>query len=214
MPMIRTLVVEDFPLILDAVATALEQGAEIAVVGRATSGRQALELAHELEPDVVVLDLRLPDIDGLAVLARLRAELPRARVLMLTADERAESLLAALDAGAAGYLTKRTSGAELRRAVRSINAGESVVTGALAGEVVRDWNRPAGAPAAAMLGVTEREREVIALVARGATDRGIAERLGLSPHTVSNHLRRIRDKTGRRRRSELTRWALEQQLVY
>jgi DNA-binding NarL/FixJ family response regulator len=210
---VRVVVAEDHPLVREGVVAALRRDAEIDVVGMAEDGLAAMELASEHQPDVVVLDLSLPRLDGVGVLERLRVELPRVRALVLTANESQESVLGALDAGAAGYLSKRTTAETLCRAVRTVHGGGSVIAPDLAGHLLRAaGRRPAdGSGARALL--EDRELEVVRLVAEGLTDTEIAERLYLSPRTVQNDLSRVREKTGLRRRQELARWAAEHDLA-
>jgi DNA-binding NarL/FixJ family response regulator len=210
---VRVVVAEDHPLVREGVVAALRRDAEIDVVGMAADGLAAMELASEHQPDVVVLDLSLPRLDGVGVLERLRLELPRVRALVLTANESQESVLGALDAGAAGYLSKRTTAETLCRAVRTVHGGGSVIAPDLAGHLLRAaGRRPADASGARAL-LEDRELEVVRLVAEGLTDTEIAERLYLSPRTVQNDLSRVREKTGLRRRQELARWAAEHDLA-
>src|SRR3954463_8860908 len=125
---IRVLVAEAHPLVREGVIRTLERDPAIEVVGEADNGITAMKLAHELTPDVLVLDLRMPGLGGAVVLERLRAELPQIRALVMTANESPESLLDAVAAGAAGYLSKRTTGEELRQAVITTYGGGSVIT--------------------------------------------------------------------------------------
>src|SRR6059058_3980881 len=177
---IRILLIDDFPLIREGFAAALEADPGLTIVGQADNGEDGLRLARELQPDVVILDLRMPEMGGMTVLEKLRTESPETKVLVVTATEKAQPLLDAVAAGAAGYLTKRSTREE------------------------RSGVRP-------LLG--EREHEILRLVASGCTDKEIAEKLYISPRTVQNHLTRIREKTGLRRRAELTRWAMEHALT-
>jgi DNA-binding NarL/FixJ family response regulator len=210
---VRVVVVEDHPLVREGVVGALARDAEIDVVGVAEDGLAAMDLAGEHEPDVVVLDLSLPRLDGVGVLRRLRAELPRVRALVLTANESQESVLGALDAGAAGYLSKRTTGETLCQAVRTVHGGGSVIAPDLAGHLLRAAGRRPDRGTSARGLLEDRELEVLRLVAEGLTDTEIAARLYLSPRTVQNDLSRVREKTGLRRRQEMARWAAEHDLA-
>lgn len=206
---IRVLVVEDFPLVRDGVVAALGRDPLIEVVGAAADGREGLELAHALRPDVILLDLHLPELGGMMVLERLRTELPAVKAIVMTATEKAEPLLDAVAAGAVGYLTKRTSGEELRQAVLTVHGGGSVIAPSLAPHLLQAYSRAStGEAPDVRQKLTATEHEVLRLVAQGLTDRQIAERLFVSPRTVQNHLARVRDKTDLRRRSELARWAV------
>jgi DNA-binding NarL/FixJ family response regulator len=207
---IRVLVAEDHPLVREGIIRALERDSGIEVIGDADNGMTALELARRLEPDVVVLDLRMPGLGGAAVLERLRAELPEIRALVMTANESPESLLDAVAAGAAGYLSKRTTGEELRQAVITTYGGGSVITPELAGHLLREFSGSArGEGSSVRPLLAARELEILRLVADGLTDNEIGKQLYISPRTVQNHLTRIREKTGLRRRSELARWAVQ-----
>jgi two-component system NarL family response regulator len=207
---IRVLVAEDHPLVREGVIRALERDPGIEVVGDTDNGLTAMQLATELKPDVIVLDLRMPGLGGAAVLERLRLELPNIRALVMTANESPESLLDAISAGAAGYLSKRTTGEELRQGVIATYGGGSVVTPELAGHLLREFSGAARGEASSVRPLlAARELQVLRLVADGLTDNQIGAQLYISPRTVQNHLTRIREKTGLRRRAELARWAVE-----
>jgi DNA-binding NarL/FixJ family response regulator len=207
---IRVLVAEDHPLVREGIMRALERDPGIEVIGEADNGITAMDLARQLKPDVMVLDLRMPGLGGAAVLERLRAELPEIRALIMTANESPESLLDAVAAGAAGYLSKRTTGEELRQAVITTYGGGSVITPELAGHLLREFSGSArGEGSSVRPLLAARELEILRLVADGLTDKEIGKQLYISPRTVQNHLTRIREKTGLRRRSELARWAVE-----
>jgi len=207
---IRVLVIDDFPLVREGLSAALKSDPGIDVVGQADNGRTGLELAHELRPDVIITDMRMPEFGGMMLLERLAAELPQIRTLVVTASEKAETLLDAVAAGASGYLTKQTGRQELCQAVITVAGGGSIITPTLAGHLLREYSQASKgeAPSARPL-LGSREHEVLRLVAQGLTDKEIGAKLYISPRTVQNHLTRVREKTGLRRRSELTRWAVE-----
>lgn len=206
---IDVLLADDFPLLREGIAAALSADPAITVVAQADNGVQALALAEEHRPDVMLLDLHMPEMGGMMVLERLRELLPDTRVLVLTASEKAETLLAAVSAGAAGYITKRASRRELCDAVITVHGGGSVIAPHLAGHLLRQYSRATNGKSDDLRNaLTAREQEVLKLVAQGHTDKQIADLMYVSPRTVQNHLMRVRDKTGLRRRSELTRWAV------
>jgi two-component system NarL family response regulator len=207
---IRVVVADDFPLVREGVVRALKHDPAIEVVGQAGNGQEALELAGRLKPDVMILDLRMPDLGGLAVLEKLRIDQPAIRIIVMTASEQAGTLLDAVAAGAAGYLSKRTTGEELRQAVITAHGGGSVITPALASHLLKEFSSSArGEQSSVRPLLGQRELDVLRLVVQGKTDNEIGAELYISPRTVQNHLTRIREKTGLRRRSELTRWAVE-----
>jgi two-component system, NarL family, response regulator DevR len=199
----RVLVADDFPLMLEAFAATLAADPAVEVVATAIDGVDALEKAREQRPDVVVLDLRMPRMTGTTVLRCLANELPETRGLVVTGYDDPDAVAEALDAGAAGVLTKRATGDELRGAIQDVRRGERVLSPSLAPT----------APAVGREGPAARfsacELEVLCLIAGGATDGAVSTALGLSPRTVQNRLTRIRQKTGVERRTELARWAGE-----
>jgi DNA-binding NarL/FixJ family response regulator len=208
--MIRVLVADDFPMVRDALGAALQRHPEIELVGTAADGNEALEKARMLSPDVVVLDLRMPGMSGLMALTRMSAELPDVRVLLLTACEEPDAVIDAVSAGAAGFVTKRISGADLADAVTSVHRGEPVVSASLTAHLVRGLRRDEPRRGGVSAGrLTGSELNVLRLVADGRTDRQISQTLYISPRTVQSHLAQIRSKVGLRRRVELTRWAAE-----
>ncbi|MCW3839421.1 response regulator transcription factor [Micromonospora yasonensis] len=208
------MVVDDHPMWREGVARDLtEAGYE--VVATSGEGRQAVRVAPAARPDVVVLDLQLPDISGVAVIQGLRAALPAVRVLMLSASGEPQSVLDAVKAGATGYLVKSAAPAEFLEAVRRTAAGEPVFTPGLAGLVLGEYRRLAAgqvAPDDAAPRLTERETEVLRLVAKGLSYKQIAERLGLSHRTVQNHVQNTLGKLQLHNRVELTRYAIERGL--
>ncbi|KXK62967.1 two-component system response regulator [Micromonospora rosaria] len=216
---VRVMVVDDHPMWREGVARDLTEAGHV-VVATSGEGRQAVRVAAAVRPDVVVLDLQLPDISGVEVIHGLRAALPDVRVLMLSASGEQQSVLDAVKAGATGYLVKSAAPAEFLDAVRRAAAGEPVFTPGLAGLVLGEYRRlAAGGPngdAAARDGtaprLTDRETEVLRLVAKGMSYKQIAQRLGLSHRTVQNHVQNTLGKLHLHNRVELTRYAIEQGL--
>ncbi len=213
---IRVMVVDDHPMWRTGVARDLaEAGYE--VVATTGEGQQAVRIAGATRPDVVVLDLQLPDISGVEVIHGLRAALPEVRVLMLSASGEQQSVLDAVKAGAAGYLLKSAAPDEFLTAVARTAAGEAVFTPGLAGLVLGEYRRLAATPESPGSGerapaLTDRETEVLRLVAKGLSYKQIAERLGVSHRTVQNHVQNTLGKLQLHNRVELTRYAIEQGL--
>jgi DNA-binding NarL/FixJ family response regulator len=202
---IRVLLVDDFPLVRGGIAAALGTDPALAVVGQAATAAEGVERAAALSPDVILLDLGLPDESGIETIGRLADEVPQSRVVVITASENVELLSEAMAAGAVGYLTKRATARELCDAVITVHSGGTVIDSELATQLFRsDW-RSTGVEVRPML--TGRERQVMRLVSEGRTDKEIAESLYVSPRTVQNQLTSIRRKTGLGRRSELAHWA-------
>jgi DNA-binding NarL/FixJ family response regulator len=213
---VSLLVVDDCPLVRAGIAAVFLGDPDVRVAGEAADGRQALELARALSPEVVTVEPVLDGGTGLALVRRLAAEAPATRALVFSADETPEALLDALGHGAAGYLTKRADPDELRHAVVAVASGGSVIPGELAGDVLRAAAAgrlrrriEAGSTAPRLERLSRSERELVGLVGRGLTDAQIALGFGVSSRTVQARLARIRRKTGVRRRSELVRWAIE-----
>jgi DNA-binding NarL/FixJ family response regulator len=221
---VSVLVVDDHPIWRDAAARSLTD-AGFRVAGTAGNGAQALRVAAATRPDVVLLDLNLPDYPGAEVTRRLLAALPSVRVLMLSASGERQDVLDAVTAGASGYLLKSAEVRDLVDAVRATAAGHAVFTPGLAGLVLGEYRRLAQAKAgqsaaapgagsaasgsAAAPQLTERETEILRLVAKGLTYPQIAERLTLSPRTVQNHVQNTLSKLQLHNKAQLVRYALE-----
>jgi DNA-binding NarL/FixJ family response regulator len=210
---VRVMVVDDHPIWRDAVARDLA-GAGYEVTAVVGEGAQAIRVASAARPDVVVLDLQLPDLPGVEVVRRLIAADPAVRVLMLSASGDQQDVLDALKAGARGYLVKSVQPAELVEAVARTAAGDPVFTVGMAGLVLGEYRRLAAVPAppADTPRLTGRETEVLRLVAKGLSYRQIAERLVLSHRTVQNHVQNTLGKLQLHNRVELARYAIEQGL--
>ena len=207
---LRVMVVDDHPLWRDAVERDLA-AAGMDVVAVAADGREALARFPAARPEVVVLDLQIPPPDGVAVTAEIVRQQPAVRVLVLSASGEHADVLAAVKAGATGYLVKSASREELLTAVRRVAQGDPVFTAGLAGLVLGEFQRiseePTSDPSEPRL--TERETEVLKMVAKGLSYRQIAERLVLSHRTVQNHVQNTLTKLQMHNRVELTRYAIE-----
>jgi DNA-binding NarL/FixJ family response regulator len=187
---IRLLVVDDHPVVRDGLTGMLRGDPDFAVVGEAGDGVEAIERARELEPDVILMDLRMPRMSGVSAIARLAQERIAARVLVLTTYDTDSDVLPAIEAGATGYLLKDAPRAERLRAVRAAARGESVLSPGVAARLLGQVRSPSDEPLSA------RELEVLELVARGATNREAAAQLFISEATVKTHLVHVYAKLG------------------
>jgi DNA-binding NarL/FixJ family response regulator len=202
--MIRVMIVDDNAVIRRGVAALLEEADDIRLVGEASDGREAIRIASEVNPDIVLLDVRMPVMDGVEAAGPL-AE--RARVMMLTYTEEQERVVAAIRAGAAGYLVHGQFDAdELAARIRQLAAGETVLSPAVVATVFEALRKTPGSPdeADGPASLTEREREIMNLISQGLTNRDIAERFVLSEKTVKNHVNRIYSKLGATNRAQAT----------
>jgi DNA-binding NarL/FixJ family response regulator len=207
-PATRVMVVDDHPMWRDSVARDLGE-AGFDVVATAGEGAQALRIAAAVRPDVVVLDLQLPDISGVEVTRGLQAAYPGARVLILSASGEHRDVLDAVKAGATGYILKSASRAELLDAVRRTGLGDAVFSAGLAGLVLGEFRRLATDPAPDTPRLTEREAEILRMVGTGLSYKQIAERLFLSHRTVQNHVQNTLNKLHLHNRVDLVRYAIE-----
>jgi DNA-binding NarL/FixJ family response regulator len=205
---VRVLVVDDHPVVTHGVSLLLRADAEIELVGSARTGREALDAATELKPDVVLLDLRLPDMLATEVTRRLKALAPRARIILFTAYADHAALPDALAAGVAGCLLKDASITDLAAAIHQVHDGLTVMDSRLAGST--DGRRR---EAAYRAGLTRREYEVLRLVAVGHTNPEIADELGLTRNTVKTYLQSAMSKLGARNRVEAIAKASEARLL-
>jgi DNA-binding NarL/FixJ family response regulator len=211
MPLRRVVLVDDHDLFRAGVRS--ELGKTVEIVGEAASVADAVPLIKALDPDVVLLDVHLPDGGGHAVIAQVAPERPGVRFLALSVSDAAEDVIDVIRAGARGYVTKTISGAELTDAVHRTADGDAVFSPRLAGFVL-DAFRSGDAVADPELDqLTSREREVLQLIARGYKYKEIAGRLHLSPRTVESHVSAVLRKLQLSSRHELTRWAAERRLI-
>ena len=210
--MIRVLVVDDQELVRAGLRTILESGGDISVVGEASDGAAAVDAATRLRPDVVLMDIRMPRMDGVQATRRM----PDTRVVMLTTFDHDEHVVEALRAGASGFLVKDAPSEELLRAVRVVAAGDALlspsVTRRMLARVVSAGSHPR-TPPPGLSDLTERERDVLALVARGDSNHEIATRLHVTEATVKTHVSHLLDKLGLRDRVQAVVLAYESGLV-
>ncbi len=207
--MIRVLIADDQRVVREGLATLLALLPDIEVVAAASDGDEAVALAAELSPDIVLMDLRMPRCDGVEATRRMRAANADIKVLMLTtyADDR--SVVDALRAGARGYLTKDAGADEIREAIQQVTAGEAVIDPSVQRHIVDAFasGRPRARSSTLPDGLTEREAEVLTLIANGLSNAEIAERLVVTEPTVKSHINHLFAKTGVRDRAQAVTYA-------
>jgi DNA-binding NarL/FixJ family response regulator len=227
---VRVLVVDDQRLMRDGIASLLEIQDAIEVVGTASNGKEALEKALSLRPDVILMDVRMPVMDGVVATGQVHRQLPSCRILMLTTFDDEEYVIDALQAGASGYLLKDLPAPDLASAVQAVYKGIYQLDPAVAGKVIASLSRQqtfdsakqsvsvssasstmsdAGTPSPRPADLTGREVEVLRLIAKGATNREIAEQLVISEGTVKNHISNILSRLGLRDRTQAAIYARE-----
>jgi DNA-binding NarL/FixJ family response regulator len=211
---VRVVIADDQRVVREGLATIVSGFADTEVVGLAGDGAEALLLVEELQPDVVLMDLRMPRTDGVDATRTLRARHPATPVVVLTTFADDDSIVAALSAGAAGYLTKDAGRDDIRRALEAAVAGQSVLDPGVqasllkaAQQAPRPKHQPDRHPAPLPDGLTEREAEVLALIAGGLSNNEIADRLYVAESTVKTHVNRIFAKTNSRDRAQATVYA-------
>jgi DNA-binding NarL/FixJ family response regulator len=210
-PTRRLVLVEDHRIFRAGVRSELDPSIE--VVGEAASVSEAIPLIRDLDPDVVLLDVHLPDGTGSAVIAAVAPERPGVKFLALSVSDAAEDVIAVIRAGARGYVTKTISGEELNDAVHRVAEGDAVFSPRLAGFVLDAFRSGDSVGDAELDLLTAREREVLQLIARGYRYKEIAARLHLSVKTVESHVSAVLRKLQLSSRHELTRWAVERRLI-
>lgn len=214
--MISVLLVDDHALVRTGFRMILESQSDMTIVGEAGDGNEAVERARRLRPDVVLMDIHMPELDGVGATARISKEVPETRVLALSTFDLDEYVVSALRAGAAGFLPKDVSPEELVDAVRVVDSGESVVAPRLLTRLIGTFvraSRPGPAATSSLSGLTDRERDVLVLIARGHSNQEIAESLGITLSTVKNHVTRLFAKIAVRDRAQAVITAYENGLI-
>jgi len=209
---IRVLIADDQALMREGLQTLLELSPGIRVVGQAANGEEAVALARKLQPDVVLMDVRMPVMDGVEATRRIRRELPDTQVIILSTFDDDEYIFEGLAAGAMGYLLKDVSSDELAEAIRTVHQGQALLSPGIASKVVTEFSRLAARrePAAPLYEeLTPREMEVLRLLAARASNRQIAEALCITEGTVKNHVSNILGKLGVSNRAQAVRRAQE-----
>jgi DNA-binding NarL/FixJ family response regulator len=222
---IRVLIADDQTVIREGLETLLGLSPGIEVVGAAADGEEAIRLAAEHRPDVVLMDLRMPRCDGVEATRRIVQDLPATRIVVLTTYADDASIFGALEAGALGYLTKDAGAREIQAAIRTVHAGEALLDPAVQLRVIKALtggrptkDEPAGAQPARGVStlpddLTPREAEVLGLIARGLSNQEIAAALVVSEATVKTHINNIFSKTAARDRAQLVVYAIKHELV-
>jgi DNA-binding NarL/FixJ family response regulator len=210
MKRIRILLADDHAVVRQGFKMILDAQADMEIVGEAANGRQAVDLAEQLRPDVVVMDVSMPELNGIEATRRLASSLPRARVVALSMHKDSVYVREILRAGARGYLLKDSGAADLVAAIRAVASGESYLSPAVSNAVLDDYRRHATNPIDLL---TSREREVLQLLAEGKTNKEIAGLLNLSVYTVEAHRGRILEKLNLHSIGELVRFAVRSGLI-
>jgi NarL family two-component system response regulator LiaR len=212
MDKIKVLLADDHALVREGTCRLLEREDDLHVVGEAGDGEEAVRLATELQPDVAIVDISMPKLNGIEATKQIKALCPTTAVLILTAYDDDQYIFALLEAGAAGYLLKNVRGRDLIEAIREVNAGESVLHPTIARKVVDRFAHPPGKPVddeSALGQLTERESEVLKLAAKGMNNKDIARHLSLSTRTVQAHLSTVFSKMQVGSRTEAVVQALQ-----
>ena len=215
MATIRLLLVDDHEVVRSGLRMLLENEADLAILGEASTGKGALEMVETLEPDVVIMDITLPDISGIDATRRIKASHPGVAIVALTIHEDQQYFFEMLQAGASGYVPKRAAPDDLITAIRAAHRGETYIYPSLAKLLVGDFLSRSGEEGAkeTISGLTPRENEVLSLLAEGKTNDEIAELLSISVHTVARHRENLMGKLGLHSRSELVKYAIRKGLI-
>lgn len=214
---IRVLLVDDHAIVRAGLRMILASEADMALVGEAADGEAALRLTEETHPDVVVMDISMPGLGGLDGIRRIKDSVPDTQVVVLTMHEDERYFFQALEAGASGYVIKGAAPVELLSAIRAVRGGQAYFCPSLAKQMLNDYLRRADAGSEkekdTLTKLSDREKEVLKLIAEGKTGREIASQLFLSPNTVERHRANIMDKLGLHNRAELIKFAIRKGLV-
>ena len=210
---IRVLIVDDHAVVREGLRTFLELQDGIEVAGEAGDGQRAIQLASELEPDVILMDLVMPGVDGVTAMRAVRKRSPRSRVIVLTSFLDDERLMPAIEAGADGYLLKDVEPSELARAIRTAQTGQAMIAPSVAGRLLRTLSRPRSTSTVDADQLTRREREVLELIAAGRSNKRIAFELGIAEKTVKTHVGHVFAKLGVTDRTQAALIAVRSGLV-
>jgi two-component system response regulator NreC len=214
-PKIRILIADDHAIVREGIKALLNLADDMEVVGEAADGREAIERAIKLEPDVVLMDIAMPGLGGLEATLEIRKAVPRAKILVLSQYEDREYVRRFLKMGVSGYVLKKSAGADLTASIRAVQRGGLVLDPDIAREAMREQEAgpSAGDPADPYESLTDREKQVLKLVADGRSNKEVAELLGISVKTAMSHRERIMEKLGLHSRTELIRFAIKQGVI-
>jgi two-component system response regulator NreC len=215
MPKIRVLVADDHTIVREGVRILLEAQPDIEVVGEAADGQEALARVRELQPDIVLIDIAMPNLNGLEATRAIKRDYPNVQTIALTMYESDEYFFQILNAGASGYILKKAASADLLSAIRAVYAGEVFLYPSVARRLVSDYlsRVKSGEEKISYDGLTAREREVLKLIAEGHTNQAIADKLVISPSTVQTHRTRIMQRLNLHSRAELISYAMRKGLL-
>ena len=207
--MIRVLIADDHTVLRHGLRLILNSSKGLSVVGEAADGEEAVALALELQPDVVLMDVNMPGLDGIEATRRLRAGQPDIQVLMLTISKNDQDLIGAIKAGAKGYLLKSAEASEVIESIRRVAAGQAILPPELMGRVLDELANPTPAP----MELTNRETDILKLITQGRGNKEIAGQLHISENTVKTHVRHILEKLNLSNRAEAAAYAVRVGLV-
>jgi DNA-binding NarL/FixJ family response regulator len=211
---IRVLIADDHAIVREGVKALLNLADDIEVVGEAADGREAIDRAQALEPDVVVMDIAMPGLGGLEATVEIRRQNPRTRILVLSQYEDREYVRRFLKAGVSGYVLKKSAGTDLTAAIRAVHRGGLVLDPDVAREAMREQDAPEGQRKADPYdALTDREKQVLKLVAEGHSNKEVADLLGISVKTAMTHREHVMEKLALHSRTELIRFALKQGII-
>jgi len=211
--LIRVLLVDDHPLVIDGIQARLEDEGGIDVVGRASNGQEAVEAARQLQPDVILMDISMPVMNGLEATRVLQTQMPDTRVLILSMHDNREYMVQLIQSGAKGYILKDVSAAEMVSAVETVYKGGTYFSASASQTLFSQFDVPGATPSPVASALTQRESTVLKLLAEGRNNKEIAKVLGISVRTVETHRQNIKSKLDIHTAAGLTRYAIEHDLV-